>query len=762
MSAIHVVVRPLAPETPRPALAPLFGLIDVLVDGVNLTARIGDSHVHLVLGELGLAVAQLSSGRTERTTLALHTESEPWELGLEADGDDVLLTVFRSGPSPDVAVFERRVPIAALRSAVLDALLETPSAGAPRPVKSLIAAARTALETSMLRGACRAERVEVTFGSRSIGALSFGAKASVRKRLTPGASAPSDGQLERADLHALLARGEFSVSARRRTTSLNGVHLFLLAEKLLLLADDALEAHRTLRPVFRRVELGSVRLGVRMTGESAGLSLSVSGPELVARGDGVTFPEIDAAAFVRSAVHFARSLTDVLVKNDPSQSKNLRLIALDAQALGLAERVSDAERDDSLTNTQPESYRAFGLPRTEPGLFGRWEHGGKIRFMPRWVAAVPGIDLRSTFLCGERIVVGSARETASIERASGRVIWRVTTPRAAAVATPLGPARLHPDGTIVLHDLESGEVRFTTMVPPRTGGGACGAVVHVPGLPKLLVVVEGDRRVTAIDLVSGDVRWRFTARRPANFRLRRAGKLLLVAGGDSALVALDVSSGDVVWRVRDRLPFTGDLCVDHDAVFAICGGPIGPVKLHRVDPWSGELRWTRELDERPVFGQPPIVAGSIVAAIVRDRRGVGVQAFDRASGEPCWQQTPGLASPTTAWLGIDGALIANSAAGTLLCLDAPSGNLRYNHVFARHVDADQPRRLEPVLRSGALFVPQHQVHVVRPRDGEILGTVPTDLIPDFLRVDERCDVYVAEESGHLAAFGAAARLTLVK
>ena len=42
-----------------PALAPLFGLIDVLVDGVNLTARIGDSHVLLVLGELGLAVAHL-------------------------------------------------------------------------------------------------------------------------------------------------------------------------------------------------------------------------------------------------------------------------------------------------------------------------------------------------------------------------------------------------------------------------------------------------------------------------------------------------------------------------------------------------------------------------------------------------------------------------------------------------------------------------------------------------------------------------------
>ena len=48
------------------------------------------------------------------------------------------------------------------------------------------------------------------------------------------------------------------------------------------------------------------------------------------------------------------------------------------------------------------------------------------------------------------------------------------------------------------------------------------------------------------------------------------------------------------------------------------------------------------------------------------------------------------------------------------------------------------------------------------RDGEVLGTVPTDLIPDLLRVDERCDVYVAEESGHIAGFGVAAKLTLVR
>jgi hypothetical protein len=89
-----------------------------------------------------------------------------------------------------------------------------------------------------------------------------------------------------------------------------------------------------------------------------------------------------------------------------------------------------------------------------------------------------------------------------------------------------------------------------------------------------------------------------------------------------------------------------------------------------------------------------------------------------------------------------------------------------------------------VLRCGALFVPcsliglgdgalrkasdplggaAAGISVIRPSDGAVLGTIaPTETIPDLLRVDEHCDVYVAEESGHLVAFGALPRLSLVK
>ncbi|HTA89640.1 MAG TPA: PQQ-binding-like beta-propeller repeat protein [Polyangiaceae bacterium] len=759
MSAIQVVVRPRPETAPSTALQPLYGLFDVIVDGVNITARLGEGQALALLSDLGLAVSSLARGKRDRETLQLYTDDEAWEIGLEADGGDVLVSVFRSGPSPQVAVHERRVELFELRRAILAALEEAPLRQAPPAIVASLGSVRRLLDTPYPSfGRRPLTREDVRIAPRALGGLSFAASLSVRA--VPRSRCSESAELERADLHSLLGRGAFGLTCRNRTVALGEACLFLLAERLVMLADDVFDAWRAQRAVFRRASVDGVQLSVRRGPGDGPVTLGVRARD-AAESEQLSFPELDARTFVSAVTRFALSLAEAYTTHDPSQARNLRLKALVSAATTLAESIADSVADDSLQNPEPESYRSFGLPRARAER-GMWDSGGKMRFLPRWVATVPNIDLRATFQCGERLIVGSQRETASIERASGQVLWRVPTPRAASVVTPLGLARLHPDGTIVLHDLDNGEARFTTHVAPRANGGATGALVNAAGLPKLLVVAEGDRSVTAIDLVSGDVRWRFTAKRPANYRVRRAGKLILVAGGDSALLALDVTSGEVIWRVRDRLPFSGDMSIDHDAVFALSGGPIGPTRLHHVDLWSGMVRWSKELDERPAPGHAPLLAAHIVAIPTRDRRGMGVSAYDRVTGDAVWEQAPGLSSPTTAFLAVDDTLIANSASGALLCLDATTGTLRYNQVFSRHVDADQPRRLEPVLRSGALFVPQHQVHVVRPRDGEIIGTIPSDLIPDLLRVDERCNVYIAEESGHVAAFGVAPRLTLVK
>lgn len=755
MTAIDVVVRPhAATQLPEPLNA-LHGLFDLFVDGINLTARLTEAPQAALLVELGHALSQLNRGKRARACFPLYSAEEAWEIGLEADGVDTLLSVYRVGPSARVAIFDRRMPLSALTAAVVRALEQAEG----HANSTGVGPARRALGLPYPTYAhAPLVRCKTTITPKPAAHVAFSAEIELKQRRSTTTEAPG---LERADLHALLATGRFSLTVKSRTLDLASVQVFLMSERLLSVAEDVLDAWRSERAVFRRAELDGAQLSVRRGPGNGPLRVSLTGAGSSPDHEGTTLAEVPARGFVLACARFAQSLVETFERADPTQTKNLRLRALARAARGLVDMVCETQSNDSLCNPEPESYRSFGLPRPATGQ-GTWAHGGKMRFVPRWVATVPNIDLRATFQCGDKILVGSQRETACLLRDSGRVVWRVAASRAASVVTPFGLARLGFDGRVELHDLETGGVRFTTHIAPRAAGGATGALVNGPALPKLLVVAEGDRSVTAIDLVSGETRWRFTGARPASYRMRRAGKLLIVAGGDSALMALDVCTGDVVWRVRERLPFSGDICIDHDSAFAIAGGPIGPCKLLHVDLWSGALRWTRELEERPCTGQAPLVSAGAVIIATRDKRGVGASALARDTGAPLWEQAPGLASPTTAWLVVDDALIANTASGALLCLEARTGISRYSQVFSRHVEADQPRRLEPVLRNGALFVPQHQVHVIRPRDGEILGTLPSDLIPDLLRVDERCGAYLAEESGHVAAFSVAPRLSLVK
>jgi outer membrane protein assembly factor BamB len=383
-----------------------------------------------------------------------------------------------------------------------------------------------------------------------------------------------------------------------------------------------------------------------------------------------------------------------------------------------------------------------------------------MRFSARWVATVPGLDLRATFLCGDCIIVDSSRETACIERTHGKILWRIPSGPAGCTVSPAGLIRLRPDGVLSSVDLATGKTRFNLQLKPRAGGGATGSLVHSAGLPKILALAEGDRQVSAVDLISGQVRWRHTTSRPGAYRLRRVGKLLLAAGGNNTVFALDLATGEAVWRQHGRLPYTGALAVDSHSVMAISGAP-GSWMLQHIDPWTGESRWCVELGDSPLPGKHPLITSQVIVMPVGSDQNAGAEAYDRATGKLLWKQHSDLATSTSAWLAFDDAIVINDAAGVLLCLDANSGRPLFNHVFAGNCEADAPRRLEPVLRNGALFVPQQQVHVVRPRTGEIIGTVPPDFVPDLLRVDERCDVYIGEESGHLAAFGAAPRLALV-
>ncbi|MFO0637904.1 MAG: PQQ-binding-like beta-propeller repeat protein [Polyangiaceae bacterium] len=754
-------------------------VLDIFIQGTNVTATVDERHATCVLRDLGSALATLLGGPRGKAIVRFYDES--WELAVERFGKTALLSVYRAGSEPKVLVHERPVVFDEVRQSVVEALARSassPTAQASR--RAELATVSSLLEGAEDRGAGieialpRTENVVVELDKDA--PISFSAEFFLRAQdrdAAPRSGGRADGsstiesRVERADLHALLFRGRMRAEIRGRAVELGDAAPFLVAERLLELAKGALSARERGQDFHVRSAAGGLLLGVRVEGavtENENVALVMGSSKLERAGERAlyTFPSLGLVDVVEATLAFGRSLVRALLRRDRSQGENLRLSAFRRQLRETEETLHEAKKADSFVNPSPESYRAFAvgaLPsRPEP------QPPSRLRYTPKWRAVVPGIDLRATFLCGDRMVVASALEMACLDRATGEILWKTAAGRATSVVTPAGIARVAPDGEVSVHDFGNGEVSLRTWVAPRTSGPQAGCVVSAPGLPRLLVVTEGERHLVALDLLSGEPRWRYAwGKNAGTLRLKRAGKLLYVATGDTALTALDVATGAVVWRRRDRLRFRTAPTIDTHDLYAVSGAAHGAGVLSIVCPFSGEVRAQRTLTGAVTVEGGPLVTNTSVVLALRERDGLRLLGLDRQTAEVMFDTRTAVAPVGTSWLAVDDLLVGNTPEGELLGVAGDTGEVRYRHALGRTHESDTPRRLEPVLRSGALFVPHVDVHVFRPQDGHKLGVVgPCDAIPDLLRVDEKCDVYVAEESGHLAAFSAGARLSLVR
>jgi outer membrane protein assembly factor BamB len=786
VAGLRLVRRPDSRVPPRE-------LLDVFVDGANVTARVHETHGALVLRDLALALADLSLRPRAKRTVRFY--DEPWEICVERFGATVCVSVYRTGADPQVAVYDRAVPIddvvGGIRSAI-DDLLASPDA--PETGRLELAAAaerlRAIAPTAPDEDARVPEPVPVHVELERDAPLSFGAEFSMRDG-PPGADGSSldQGPLERADLHALLFRGHVRADVRGHVVDLGECHPLLVAERLVELARRAFDAWERGLALHARGDSAGVLVGVRVTaagevsltlGEARKSGAITGGPSNTRAVH--TFPALGAPDFLEAALSFGRSLVRAILRHDRAQSNNLRLAPFRRSLREATDALREATQTDSKVNGTPEPYRAFataverdrhrpGSPasRALPAL-----PAARLRYLPRWRALVPGLDLRSTYLCGDRMIVGSQHEMWALDRAGGQVIWRTDVIRGSSVVTPGGVARLAPDGSVRVYDLLTGEETMRTRTAPRVGPVA-GAVVHLPGLPRLIIVTEGDHHLVAMDLTTGEPQWRWSwrggrgarGRLAGAPRLKRSGRLVYFTCGDGALTALDVMTGAIVWRLRDRLRFRAPPTVTPDGLFALAGGAHGVARLYSIDPYSGGVRWASSVADATApctVEGAPLVATNVVAVAVRQKTGLALATFDRETGRVLAARTRVFAPNGTSWLAVDDAFIGNAPNGELVALDETSGDLRWRQVLGPcPLEPDVPRRLEPILRCGALFVPHAEVTVIRPRDGAVLGTIsPTEAIPDLLRVDERCDVFIAEESGHLLAFGAVPRLSLVR
>jgi outer membrane protein assembly factor BamB len=533
----------------------------------------------------------------------------------------------------------------------------------------------------------------------------------------------------------------------------------LLAALALAVALRALcEAAQQNRSVHVRLRSGRFAVSVRRE-RNRHVSLTLGGGSRAA----LTWPRLELSDAALPILRLASELVRKLIAVDRRQSHNLRVIALRGEVRTLRRMLRARSQRDSFENADPERLR---LPHSTAHSASRGTQEPRrslpigLRYNERWSTEIDGLDASRLFLCGDRIIAATQKLLVALSRKDGRLLW--SQPNAGALAMQAGAAllRLLPSGHLELHDVSNGTVYARGETAARS---ADPRVVFVggPSSPPTAILTETREQLVAIDLRTGQPRYRFRAVDGDGLHFARAGRVLCVTSGGGSVDALDVTSGEVVWRFSDTVRFAFTPAVCRDVVVAAAREPrFGGGIVYGIDLYTGRLLWQRELPEAP--NSDPIDAGeSVLIAYGRPRQG-RLLAVDPRDGVPRFSEAdPGVGSGDQTPV-LDHSLIVNSRSGRIAAIDLRTGQTEWSRMLSSPLTDDVPRQQRPVLRQGALFVPAAQVHVLRPSDGSSIGQVACDLVPDWLRVDEHGICYIAEESGHLCAYAPGPHLTLVR
>ena len=736
---------------PQAASAAMTALRELLLDARGRVRELP------ALPDLIAALTALAKGA--RRKLILPLSGEPAEFALVRSGKHVLIDCYGTESVPEIVVRGREVELRTLLDlcvqATRDAADEQPESTRAQALRKL---ARKLAETR-LRDDARPRLAPVSCSGGSQGSpgakvpLAFGFSAEIPQGLDPQPESHAF-----ADVHALLFEGVLWAFAGEKRVMLFQGPVMLAAQCMVGAVRVLCDAGQADRTVNRRLRSAGFWIAVR--GDRLGpVELTFGG----GRGEALTWPALDFAQSTLPILRLANDLLRKLIAVDRRQIHNLRVSALRAEIRALRRVIRARERRQSFENVDPERLRL-----SEQELQPRLQRAANalptpaaLRYGQRWGREVDGLDASTLYLCGEQIVIATPKLTLALARSSGDVLWSLPSASSTTLMAGRVLLQLAPDGQLSLHEVSDGSSIAETQLAPRTG--SAGPCLYAAGasLPPMAILSETRKHLVAIDLRTGQPRFRLRVHGESGAWLARSGRVMLVTSAEGTLDAIDLASGEVVWRFGEGARFCAKSLVWRDVVVAVTSSPNnGPAMVHGIGLYSGKPLWRRELP-MAVHGDP-VDAGELVVVPCGRSQRARLSALDPRDGSVRWSAAdPGLDNGARA-IGLDGTLAINAPSGRAVALGLATGEPIWTRALANPLTDDVPRQLEPVLRQGALFVPSAQVHVLRPQDGTPLCQIGCDLVPDWLRVDERGWVYVAEESGHIAAYAAAPHLALVK
>ncbi len=359
---------------------------------------------------------------------------------------------------------------------------------------------------------------------------------------------------------------------------------------------------------------------------------------------------------------------------------------------------------------QPAMYRGG------PEHTGVYPASGGVQYAGRAWRFMTGGAVRSTPVLtpDQRIVFGSTDGRLYALSLGGEPIWsaQLGSPIASSPAVADGVALVQSrDDLIVAVSARDGRILWRKPAAPAAPlpwGLESGDLYQAsPTIAEGRVVIGGvDGSVSAFDLHTGKLFWRFLAGGRVRTAAAVAGGTVYAPSFDGSLYALDLKTGGLRWRF-DTLGHSlnsGDFGFDRRSIQSAPAVADGMVVfgardglLWAVDAATGKERWRFDHEIVWVIGGPAIANGRVFDATSDDAI---IQAFDLKTGKALWKdKMSGVAWPSPAVSG-DTVFFADSNGG-VGAFDAASGRKLWKAAVPGGVYGS------PVPIPGALLVPSH-------------------------------------------------------
>ena len=195
---------------------------------------------------------------------------------------------------------------------------------------------------------------------------------------------------------------------------------------------------------------------------------------------------------------------------------------------------------------------------------------------------------------------------------------------------------------------------------------------------------DNDGNLTCLDSEFGSVYWQASVgnRIYASPALSPDGTTVYVGGFDKKVYALDVVTGEVLWSFTTNGYLLGSLLVDEDGM--IYAGSSGR-KLYAINP-DGTQKWRYSTSGGIWYSSPTLGADGEIFIGSDDRK---VHSVNRSNGSPRWKFTTAAAIRNSPAVSANGNIYFGSSDDNIYGIDQ-SGNLIWNYTTNGEIQSSSP------------------------------------------------------------------------